>query len=69
MLLLLLLLLLMFCFFFFQSCVVTILDDSDEPVLEGAESFTVSIAAADSRSLIGQSSTTLVTIDDTDLDG
>ncbi|XP_067933161.1 extracellular matrix organizing protein FRAS1-like [Watersipora subatra] len=52
----------------YATCQVTILDDLSEPIMEGAEMFAVTIAAADSRSMIGQLSTTFITIDDSDLD-
>ena len=48
---------------------MVILDDEGEPVLEGGETFSVSLATADLSSVIGDKSTTLVTIDDSDLDG
>ena len=48
---------------------MVILDDEGEPVLEGEETFSVSLTTADLSSVIGDKSTTLVTIDDSDLDG
>lgn len=53
---------------YLQTCEVVILDDTDEPMMEGAETFAVTIASADSRSVIGDADTMLVTIDDSDLD-
>lgn len=46
-----------------------IIDDEGEPVLEGQEMFSVSLTTADLSSVIGEKSTTLITIDDSDLDG
>lgn len=48
---------------------MTIVDDKEEPLREGVEVFAVTIAAADSSSVIGDPDTTLVAIDDSDLDG